>query len=103
MQKWMNRLMVGVLAGLIATPMFAQSSGADTYKAKCAMCHGVDGQANTPSGKAMKATPFSAKMPAAELASITKNGKGKMPAYANKLTSEQIDQVVAYIHTMQKK
>ena len=36
----------------------AQSSGADTYKAKCQMCHAADGSGNTPAGKAMKALPF---------------------------------------------
>jgi mono/diheme cytochrome c family protein len=95
-----------LLAASIAAPAFAQSAGADTYKAKCAMCHGPDGTASTPTGKAMKAPSFKdpaeIKVPDAELIAATKNGKGKMPAYTGKLTDAQIKDVVAYIRTLQK-
>jgi len=54
----------------------------------------------------MKVPPFNSpelvKMPDAELNAATKNGKGKMPAYAGKLTDPQIKDVVAYIRTLQK-
>jgi cytochrome c6 len=84
----------------------AQSSGADTYKAKCQMCHGADGLGNTPAGKAMKAGPFNApdvlKESDTALMAVIKNGKNKMPAFTGKLTDPQIAQVVAYIHTLQK-
>jgi mono/diheme cytochrome c family protein len=43
------------------------------------------------------------KMSAAQLVAATKEGKGKMPAYSGKLTGAQINQVVAYIQTLQKK
>ena len=39
----------------------------------------------------------------ADLIADTKNGKGKMSAYAGKLTDDQIKDVVAYIRTLQKK
>jgi mono/diheme cytochrome c family protein len=93
------------LAASIAAPAFAQS-GADTYKAKCAMCHGADGLGATPAGKAMKAASF--KDPAivaatdATLIAIVKSGKNKMPPYASKLTDDQIKAVVTYIRTLQK-
>ncbi len=102
--RWMT---IGMIALFPVVPMLAQSSGADTYKAKCAMCHAADGSGDTPAGKATKTPSFSApavlKMSSAELAAATKNGKGKMPAYAGKLTGAQITDVVAYIHTLQKK
>src|SRR5271170_3171642 len=86
---------------------FGQSPGADTYKAKCAMCHAADGSGNTPAGKAMKAPPFDSpdvlKASDTDLVAVIKNGKGKMPAFAGKLTDPQITDVVAYIHTLQKK
>jgi mono/diheme cytochrome c family protein len=85
---------------------FAQDSGADTYKAKCAMCHGPDGLAAGPMGKMYKIPAFNSpelvKAPDADLIAATKNGKGKMPAYAGKLTDPQIKGVVAYIRTLQK-
>jgi cytochrome c6 len=88
------------------TTSLAQSSGADTYKAKCQMCHGADGLGNTPAGKAMKARPFNApdvlKESDTDLMAVIKNGKNKMPAFTGKLTDGQITDVVAYIHTLQK-
>jgi cytochrome c6 len=40
--------------------------------------------------------------PDAQFIASTKDGKGKMPAYAGKLTDAQITDVVAYIRTLQK-
>jgi len=95
-----------LLAALIAGPAFAQAPGADTYKAKCAMCHGADGLAATPMGKTMKILSFKdasmVKAPDAQFIASTKNGKGKMPAYTGKLTDAQIKDVISYIRTLQK-
>jgi len=95
------------LVASIFTPAFAQNGGADVYKdQKCAMCHGTDGLAATPAGKAMKAPSFKdpavAKTSDSALFAIIKNGKGKMPPYANKMKDDQIKSVVAYIHTLEK-
>ena len=92
-----------VLAATIAAPAFAQSAGADTYKAKCQMCHGPDGTASTPTGKAMKVPSFKdSKASEADMIATTKDGKGKMPAYGGKLSDAQIKDVVSYIRTLQK-
>ncbi len=94
------------LAVAMVLPAVAQNSGADIYKAKCQMCHGADGTGNTPAGRAIKAASF--KSPAlvkasdAELVLAVRNGKGKMPAYASKLTDPQIKATVSYIRTLQK-
>lgn len=96
-----------IMAASTAAAAFAQDSGADTYKAKCAMCHGADGMATGPMGKTYNIPPFNSptlvKAPDADLIAATKNGKGKMPAYTGKLTDPQIKDVVAYIRTLQKK
>ena len=95
-----------LLAAFIAGPAFAQAPGADTYKAKCAMCHGADGLAATPMGKSMKILSFKdpamVKASDAQFFASTKNGKNKMPAYNGKLTDAQIKDVIAYIRTLQK-
>lgn len=95
-----------LLAASIAAPAFAQSAGADTYKAKCAMCHGPDGTAATPMGKMMKIPSFKApdqvKATEASYIAITKEGKGKMPSYNGKLTDAQIKEVVSFIRSLQK-
>jgi cytochrome c6 len=88
------------------TASFAQD-GAAIYKSKCQMCHGADGMADTPAGKSTKARPFNSpdvmKMSDDDLIAATTNGKNKMPAYKGKLTDAQIKDVIAYIHTLQKK
>ncbi len=45
-------ILLGAL--IIAGPAYSQAPGADTYKAKCAICHGADGLAATPMAKSMK-------------------------------------------------
>lgn len=94
------------LAASLAAPAFAQQPGQATYTAKCAMCHGADGAGSTPVGKAMKVRSFKSsedvKATDADLFKQTKDGVGKMQGYAGKLTDAQIQEVVAYIRTLQK-
>lgn len=95
-----------VLVLAMNTLCLAQSSGADTYKARCQMCHAADGSGSTPAGKAMKVVPFNSpdilKKSDSDLIAIIKNGKGKMPSFDGKLTDAQIKGIVAYIRTLQK-
>jgi mono/diheme cytochrome c family protein len=96
---------ISLVALLAATTItaFAQGSGADTYKAKCLMCHAADGTASGPAGKAMNVPSFKAsKQTEAEMIAETKAGKGKMPSFATKLTDAQIKDVVGYVKTLQK-
>jgi mono/diheme cytochrome c family protein len=97
---------VSVVAAAFALPSLGQTNGADLFKAKCQMCHGADGTANTPAGRAIKAASFKSaaviKTPDADLVAIVKNGKGKMPAYAAKLSDAQIKAAVEYIRTLQR-
>ena len=104
------RICTGILTlsfSLASVSLQAQSSGADTYKAKCQMCHGADGLGATPAGKSMKAIPFNdpqiTSKSDADLIAATTDGKGKMPAYKGKLSDAEIKGVIAYIHTLQKK
>ncbi len=89
-----------LLAACIGGSAFAQTSGADVYKAKCAMCHGADGRANTPVGKSQKIPPLKApemmNASDAQLIAFTKY------TYGDKLTGAQITEVVRYIRTLQK-
>jgi cytochrome c6 len=78
-----------------------------TYVAKCAACHSSDGSGQGMIGRSMKIRGFSSPeiqgKSDEELARVISSGRGKMPAYAGKLTSEQIFQLVAYIRALGKK
>jgi mono/diheme cytochrome c family protein len=104
--KTQLRLAMVLTIAAFTLPTFAQNTGAATYTSKCQMCHGADGTGSTPAGKAMKAPSFLSpdvvKESNADLITVTKNGKGKMPAYSGKLTDAEIRDVVAHIRTLQK-
>jgi mono/diheme cytochrome c family protein len=86
----------------IAMPAFA-ADGAATFKAKCAMCHGADGTKENP-GMGVKSLAGAdiQKQSDADLTATVTKGKGKMPAYAGKLSDEDIKAVVAFVHTLKK-
>jgi mono/diheme cytochrome c family protein len=94
------------LALALAVPMIAtaQAAGADTFKAKCAMCHGADGSASTGMGKSMGLKPLGSpevqKMSVADITTLVTDGKGKMPAFKGKLTDAQITDVAKYVKTL---
>jgi len=107
MKKQMKAAVL-VLALAAGTAMgFAQSGGEATYKAKCQMCHGATGTGDTPAGKAMKvksfADPILIKMSDTAILGLTKNGTGKMPSFKDKLTDSQIQEVIVFVHELQKK
>jgi len=93
-------LAIAALALIFSTYSFADA-GAD-YKAKCAMCHGANGEGKA----AMKTVDFASadvqKMSDAELTDTITKGKGKMPSYDGKLTKDQIGDLVKWIRTLKK-
>lgn len=84
----------------------AQNDAASVFKAKCAVCHGANGDGNTNVGKGLKLrdlrSPDVQKQTEAQLNTIICCGKGKMPGYQGKLTDDQIKQQVAYMRTLAK-
>jgi cytochrome c6 len=106
----MKTILKASLAVLVAALVFSTytfaDSGADTFKAKCAMCHGPNGAGDTVMGKNMKIRDLGSadvqKQTDAELDTIISKGKGKMPAYDGKLTKEQINELVKHIRTLKK-
>jgi cytochrome c6 len=96
---------VVLLAASAVAPVLAQS-GADTYKTKCAMCHGATGMADSGAGKAMKVKPATdpdvKKMSEADMVAAVTNGMGKMQAFKGKLTDDQIKQSVEFFRTFAK-
>lgn len=107
----MKKLSICALAFCVAAPfasvMYAAAPASATYSAKCAMCHGPDGRANSPVGKAMKVpdykSPAVMKMTDAELVATITKGKGKMPAFGSRLSADEIQGLAKYVRTLQKK
>jgi cytochrome c6 len=83
-----------------------QSGGEAVYKAKCQSCHGAQGVPNPGIAKNMgvKAAtdPAVKAQTAAQMITITTDGKGKMPAFKGKLTDVQIKDSVDYFRTFAK-
>jgi cytochrome c6 len=99
-----TQMALAILFSLAGAMSFAQSTGEEVYKAKCQMCHGANGEADTPTAKAMKVKPVSdpdiKKLTDEQMFDSTKNGKGKMPAYKDKLTDQQIKDSVTYYRSL---
>ncbi len=97
--------LIGILVISAGSPMLGQSSGADTYKQSAPCVMGGRFRKYT-CRKIHEGAPFNSpdlvKLSDADLIAATKNGKGKMPAYAGKLSDRQIKDVVVYIRTLQK-
>jgi mono/diheme cytochrome c family protein len=84
----------------------AAGDGAETFKAKCASCHGADGAGATAVGKAMKVRDLgSADVQAQtddQLFNVVAKGKGKMPGYEKTLGADKCKELVAHIRTLKK-
>ena len=102
MKKTMLVLAMFGLVLALAMPALA-ADGAATYKAKCAMCHGPDGSKENPAMniKALSG-PDVQKKTDAQLTDAISKGVGKMPAYAGKLSDDEIKATVAFIRTLKK-
>ena len=91
----------------LVTTTQAQSGPATIYKTNCATCHGPDGSADTPAGKALHAKDLRSEevqtKSDAELADVITKGNGGMPAFGAKLAPEDIQKVLAYIRDLAKK
>lgn len=106
MTKLVKTLTAGVLAFGLAVPAmsFAADTAADTFKSKCAMCHGENGAGK---GKvpALSSADVQAKSDADLKGAIekgTKTANGMMPAYGTKLPADQIDALVKYVRSLKK-
>lgn len=111
MPKSMSRYVCAVFLMIALSLLFispAQAQDAATlFKSKCAACHGADGSGNTAVGKSMKLRDLRSadvqKETDEELTAMITNGKGAMPAYKDKLSGDQIKQLVGFLRDLAKK
>ena len=94
-----------LLVVIIALPLSAD--GPAIFKSKCAACHGQDGKGETAMGKKLGIRSLASKevqkQTDAELLSITKKGKNKMPGYDGKIPEGDLQAVIAHIRTLAQK
>ena len=96
----MKRFLALAIVATMAMPLFA-ADGAATFKAKCAACHGPDGAKAMPAmGIKPIDTPATTGKTVAQLTTVITKGEGKMPAFAGKLTPEEITAVATYVKTL---
>ena len=87
---------------------FAQSPADSTltanpvFEKNCAKCHGKTAEGRHFGGPSLISEKV-AGASADDLHKIISNGKGRMPKYANKLSSDEIDQLVQQIQAANKK
>jgi mono/diheme cytochrome c family protein len=107
---------VAMTISILALVLFSQTSsqaasaavgdGAETYKAKCASCHGADGTGQTTVGKALKVRDLTSAdvqtQTDDQLYDIVAKGKGKMPGYEKTLGADKCKELVAFIRTLKK-
>ncbi len=77
------------------------SSGQQIYDQNCAVCHGPKGYGDGPGGAALPVKPFDLTTHVLlhdeqYLYATILNGRGYMPAFGNRLTQDQILDVIAY-------
>jgi mono/diheme cytochrome c family protein len=77
------------------------------FARNCAKCHGKDGRAKTFRGKLAGArnltdADWQAKVSDERLFNSITNGRGKMPSFGKKLSSAQIESLVAHVRRLKK-
>lgn len=111
MNIWITLLLAAVASAqtpAIRDPKTNAAEGKELFTAKCALCHGQDGQ-----GKPAMAKMFSVpaqsmnlilqrttKKTDNDLKAVVLNGRGKMPAFKDKLKDAEISAVLGYIRSL---
>src|SRR6266545_102207 len=98
-------VVIGFVIALFANEPGGGSGGAarsgpgyDVYLANCARCHGQDGQGGVgpklAGGAVVRSFPD-----LADQIRLVENGEGTMPSFKNRLSTAEIEDVVAYTRT----
>ena len=94
-----------ILVAMTAMSLTAfAADGGDVYKAKCASCHGADGagaMAKKLGSRDLNSADFQ-KSSDADINTVIAKGKGKMPGYEGKISSDEIAGVTKFLRTLKK-
>lgn len=97
-------LCVGLLPVLTAG-VAAEVDAQAVYKAKCRMCHGDSGKGDTKAGEKMGVSDLTSAdwkhgKTQAEVEKLIREGSGKMPKYASKMSEDEIVAVAKYFREL---
>jgi len=107
MSKIVRMLPALVVAVLLSGSVgLAQAPGEASYTAKCTICHGATGMAETAVGKALKIKPVTdpavKAMSREKMIEVTRDGIGKMQSFGDKLPDAELQAAVNYFRSMIK-
>lgn len=93
------------LVPVLTAGVAAEVDAPAVYKAKCRMCHGDSGKGDTAAGKKMLVADLTSSdwkhgKGQAEVEKLIREGSGKMPKYASKLTDDEIVAVAKYFREL---
>jgi cytochrome c6 len=98
--------LIVVVAVLSITASRAEDNGAAIFKAKCAMCHGADGEGKTVMGAKFNipslSSPEIQKNSDPVLVEAITKGKNKMPEFGSKLSSSEITEAKNFVRKLKK-
>lgn len=78
----------------------AISAGQDVFQQKCMQCHSVIEDQTMIGPSLYRETKKQHGKNDAEIRAILQDGKGKMPSFKDRLTPEETNNLLAYLHTL---
>ena len=113
LRRWVGLFQIISLAtvGVSLAAEVGGEAAAKNYTTKCASCHGKNAQSNPAMAKVFKVDAATLDLTKdstlaksdGDLVKITSNGRGKMPAYKDKMSDAEISGLVAYIRSLAPK
>jgi mono/diheme cytochrome c family protein len=116
--KIIASLTIIAVSAILAVPGFAAGDGETLYENSCVSCHGSAGEGNRVMDQFYKVriprlnSAYVGAKTDAELTNVILNGKRKMPPamaaipttlHRNKITAEQVRDLIAFVRTLRKK
>lgn len=98
----MKTIIISIAIGLSITNFdkkIQEATGKEIFEKNCAKCHGKDGTKRLLGAKNLQKSVLTT----TENYEIIANGKGKMPSWKEKLSTEQINQVIEYLDILKQK
>ncbi len=98
----MKTTIISIAIGLSAMSFNKKNqefTGKEIFEKNCAKCHGKDGTKRLLGAKNLQKSILTN----TENYEIIANGKGKMPNWKEKLSTEQINQVIEYLDVLKQK